>query len=78
MLCYASVLASALVGGEWQASRSCRRKEAPSIHWLGSWVLPIFSLDVVKKIKMLHCTKSNSSPAALNPSLYRLSYTDST
>jgi hypothetical protein len=43
---------SALVGGEWSASRLYRftpRKRAPGVHQIGSWVCPKFGLDDVEK-----------------------------
>jgi hypothetical protein len=43
---------SALVGGEWTASRPSRftlEERAPSTHWLGSWVGPRAGLDAVEK-----------------------------
>jgi hypothetical protein len=46
-------LTSALVGGEWSASRPCRftpRVKAPSTHWIGGWVGPRAGLDDVEKI----------------------------
>jgi hypothetical protein len=36
-------LTSALVGGEWSASRPCRfnpEEGAPGTHWIGGWVDP--------------------------------------
>jgi hypothetical protein len=39
---------SALVGGEWSASRPCRFtpwERAPGTHWIGGWVGPTASLD---------------------------------
>jgi hypothetical protein len=44
-------LTSALVGGEWSASRPCRF--TPGTHWIGSWVDPRAGLDAVRKIKFL-------------------------
>jgi hypothetical protein len=41
-------LTSALVGGEWSASRLGRftpRERAPGTHWIGSWVGPSACLD---------------------------------
>jgi hypothetical protein len=45
-------LTSALVGGEWSASRTDRftsRERAPVTHWIGGWVGPIAVLDAVVK-----------------------------
>jgi hypothetical protein len=44
-------LTSALVGGEWSASRPSRL--TPATHWIGGWVDPRASLDDVEKIKFL-------------------------
>jgi hypothetical protein len=41
-------LTSALVGGEWSASRPGRfttGERAPSTHWIGGWVGPRVGLD---------------------------------
>jgi hypothetical protein len=43
-------LTSALVGGEWSASRPCRfipGKGPPATHWIGGWVDLRASLDVI-------------------------------
>jgi hypothetical protein len=43
-------LTSALVGGEWSASRLRRftpGERAPGTHWIGSWVGPRTGLGVV-------------------------------
>jgi hypothetical protein len=45
-------LTSALVGGEWSASRPDRfipKDRAPVTHWIGSCVGPSADLDGVKK-----------------------------
>jgi hypothetical protein len=45
-------LTSALVGGEWSASRPGRftpRERAPVSHWIGGWVDPRTDLDDVEK-----------------------------
>jgi hypothetical protein len=44
-------LTSALDGGEWSASRLCHF--TPSTHWIGGWVGPRASLNVMKKGKIL-------------------------
>jgi hypothetical protein len=47
-------LSSALVGGEWSASRPCRftpGEKALGTHWKGGWVDPRDGLVDVKKIK---------------------------
>jgi hypothetical protein len=45
-------LTSALVGGEWSASRPCRftpGERAPVIHWIGGCVNPGGGLDDMEK-----------------------------
>jgi hypothetical protein len=47
-------LTSALVGGEWSASRPglfTLRERAPGTHWIGGWVGPRAALDDVEKRK---------------------------
>jgi hypothetical protein len=47
-------LTSALVGGEWSASRPCRfspGERAPGAHFIGSWVDPRAGLDDMEKWK---------------------------
>jgi hypothetical protein len=49
-------LTSALVGGEWSASRPCRfttGERALGTLWIGGWVDPRAGLDDVKKRKFL-------------------------
>jgi hypothetical protein len=49
-------LTSALVGGEWSASRPSRLtpgEGAPRTHWIGDWVGPRVSLGDIKKRKIL-------------------------
>jgi hypothetical protein len=49
-------LTSALVGGEWSASRPVRftpGERAPGTHWIGGWVGPRAGLDDVEKRKFL-------------------------
>jgi hypothetical protein len=49
-------LTSALVGGEWSASRPCRFtpwERSHCIHWIGVWVGPRADLDYVEKRKFL-------------------------
>jgi hypothetical protein len=49
-------LASALVGGEWSASRPCRftpGERAPGTQWIGGWVGPRAGLNDVEKRKFL-------------------------
>jgi hypothetical protein len=45
-------LTSALVGGEWSASRPCRftpGERAPDTHWIGGWVDPSVGLHNMEK-----------------------------
>jgi hypothetical protein len=45
---------SALVGGQWSASRPCRftlRERSLGTHWIGGWVGPRAGLDDVEKKK---------------------------
>jgi hypothetical protein len=74
------VLTSALVGGEWSASRPCRftpGERAPGTHWIGGWVDPRAGLDDFVKRKFLTLPglelRSLGHPAR-SQSLYRLSY----
>jgi hypothetical protein len=73
-------LTSALVGGEWSASRSDRfipREGAPGIHWIGGRVVPRTCLDDVEKRKLLTLPGIELLPLrrpARSQSLYRLSY----
>jgi hypothetical protein len=49
-------LTSAMVGGEWSASRPGRftpGERAPGIYWIGDWMGPRFGLDNVEKRKLL-------------------------
>jgi hypothetical protein len=49
-------LTSALVAGEWSASRLDRLtlgKTAPGTHWIGGWVCPRTGLDDVERRKIL-------------------------
>jgi hypothetical protein len=71
---------SALVGGEWSASRLCcfiPGERAPCTHWLGGWVDPRAGLEDMKERKFL--PPPGLEPRILgrqarSPSLYRLSY----
>jgi hypothetical protein len=53
------------------------RKYPPVTHWIGGWVDPRVGLDAVEKRKLLQCRESNPGRPARNPSLYRLSYPNS-
>jgi hypothetical protein len=47
-------LTSALLGGEWSASRPGHftpKERVPGIHWIGGWVGPRAGLDDVEKRK---------------------------
>jgi hypothetical protein len=70
---------SALVGGEWSASRPGER--ASGTHWVGGWVDPRAGLDDVEKRKFLTLPGLELRPlghAACSQSLYRLYYPGST
>jgi hypothetical protein len=73
-------LTSALVGGEWLASRPGRvtpGKTAPGTHWIGGWVDPRAGLDDVGKRKSLTLPVLEFRPLgcrARSQSLYRLHY----
>jgi hypothetical protein len=66
-------LTSALDGGEWSASHpGCftPRERAPGTRWIGFWVGPRTSLDVVMKRKILSpCRDSN--PPIIQPVAHR-------
>jgi hypothetical protein len=76
-------LTSALVGGEWSASRPGRftpGERAPGTHWIGGWVGPRAGLDDVEKRKFLTLPGLELRPLgrpARSQSLYRLRYLDS-
>jgi hypothetical protein len=68
-------LTSALVEGEWSASRP--DSFTPGAHWLGGWVGPRAGLDDVKRRKFLTLPELEQRPfghPAGSQSLYRLSY----
>jgi hypothetical protein len=73
-------LISALVGGEWSASRSGRftpRERASDTHWIGGWVNPRADLNVLEKRKFLTLPGLELRPLcrpAGSPSLYRLRF----
>jgi hypothetical protein len=73
-------LTSALVGGEWSASRPCRftpEERAPGTYWIRGWVGPIGGMDNVGKRKLLALPGSEFRPLghpARSQLLYRLRY----
>jgi hypothetical protein len=72
-------LTSALVGGEWSASRPCRftpGERDPGTHWIGGWVGPKAGLDDVERRKISPLPGLELRPLgrrARSQSLYRLS-----
>jgi hypothetical protein len=76
-------LASAVVGGEWSASRPGRftpGERAPDTLWIVGWMGPSTGLDHVEKIKFLPKPGLELRPLgrpARNQSLYRVHYPDS-
>jgi hypothetical protein len=62
-------LTSALVGGEWSASRPVHfiSGETPGTHCSGYWVDPRTGLNDVEKINSWHYRPSNSDPSAVQP-----------
>jgi hypothetical protein len=67
-------MTSALVGGEWSASRPGRFtpwERAPGIHWIGGWVDP---RTVWRRENSLPYWESNSDPSIVQPVASR--YTD--
>jgi hypothetical protein len=73
-------LTSALVGGEWSASRPgsfIPGERAPGTHWIGGWVNPRDGLDDLEKRKFLTLPGLKLRPLgrpARSHSLYRLRY----
>jgi hypothetical protein len=73
-------LTSALVGGEWSASRPCcftPRERTLGIHWIGGWVCPRAGLDDMEKRKCLTLSGLELRPLsrpARSQSLYLLRY----
>jgi hypothetical protein len=73
-------LTSALVGGEWSASRPGRftpGKRTHGTHWIGGWVNPRTGLDDVEDRKFLTLPGLELRPLgrpARGQSLYRLRY----
>jgi hypothetical protein len=73
-------LTSALVGGEWSASRPGRftpGERAPGTHWIGGWVDPRASMEDLEKRKFFTLPGlelPSLSRQARIQSLYRLRY----
>jgi hypothetical protein len=71
---------TALVGGEWSASRPGRftpGERTPGTHWIGGWVDPRAGLDDVEKRTLLNLLGLELRPLgcpAGSYSLYRLRY----
>jgi hypothetical protein len=74
------LLTSALIGGEWSASRPgsfTPGEKAPGTHWIGGWVNPTAGLKDMKKRKFLTLPGLELRPLgrpALSHSLYLLRY----
>jgi hypothetical protein len=69
------LLASALAGGEWSASRP--RRFNPGTHWIGGWADPRAGLDDLEKRKVLTLSGLELWPLSRptrKQSLYRLRY----
>jgi len=57
-------LSSALDGGDWSVSHSCRftpSERAPGTHWIGVWVGPRAGLDAVVK-RNIPASAGNRTP----------------
>jgi hypothetical protein len=70
-------LTSALVGGEWSASRPggfTHGERDRGTHWIGGWVDPRTGLDDVEKRKFLPYRDSNSDPSVVQPVASRYEY----
>jgi hypothetical protein len=76
-------LTSALVEGEWSASRPCRftpGERAPGTHWIGGWLDPRAGLDDTESREFLILPGLQFRPLggpARSQSLHRLRYRDS-
>jgi hypothetical protein len=76
-------LSSALVGGEWSASRLGRFtlvENSPCTYWIGGWVDPRVGLEDVEKRKFLTVPGLEFRPLgrpARSQSLYQLRYPSS-
>jgi hypothetical protein len=73
-------LTSALLGGEWSASRPCRftpKERAPVTHWIGGWVGPRAGTSDMSRWQFLTLPGLELrpfGPSACRQSLYRLNY----
>jgi hypothetical protein len=70
-------LTSALVGGEWSASRTGRftsGERAPSIRWIGGWVDPRVGLDDTEKRIFLNLPGLELRPPVVRPVTSRHTY----
>jgi hypothetical protein len=73
-------MTSAIVGGEWKASRSAvllTGEKAPGTHWIGGWVDPRPGLDNAEKRKSLPLPGLELRPIcrpSRSQSLHRLRY----
>jgi hypothetical protein len=73
-------LTSALVGGEWSASRPCRftsGENTPGTYWIGEWVGTRAGLDYMEKRKFLTLSGLELRPLgrpARSQSLYQIRY----
>jgi hypothetical protein len=78
-----TILTSALIEGEWLASRSdsfTPRERAPGTHWIGRWVSPRARLEAVEKRNFLPPPELELRPfarPARSHSLYRVNYSGS-
>jgi hypothetical protein len=73
-------LTSALVGGEWPASRPSRftlRGKAPGTHWTGGWVGPRNGWNDVENDKFCPYQDSDSDPSDVQPVASRYPGSDS-
>jgi hypothetical protein len=64
---YQAFLTSALIGGEWSASRpghSISGERAPGTHWIGDWVGHKAGMDTVEKRKLLNGTRTPNLPSS--------------
>jgi hypothetical protein len=75
----ASILTSALDGGEWSATFHLPlypKERAPGTYWIRDWVCPLASM-LRRREKSCTYRDSNTDHPVRSPSLWRLSYPDS-